>query len=368
MNWNRRPFLFLLQRWHALLLGRVSAFFKPLMLILLVGATALVSEVALADTPRICYFQLSTNKKTSSQANKEAKDFKKKLHTLLGSDDTGSAVDEDMFADYYSSHKEHKNAEIAFQSMVDKSIGAGKTCDVLTLSGPNAGGFGAAETGMLPLKFIEELSCQDKYRDWFAGVKTLYLHGSTTVRDSYLQSIRDAEGNDEAVQQAIGAEERRNAGATTGDAASIREKVVGTLQPDSDGRKVMYTINHAYADTLDEYTSLSSRFMRPFPNTHVYGFGDAAGFAQGDEDIFSHIIAVGKAVTQNQEEAVAHDFLEGLKKITGDVCQGDKWKGEAVAENKAQYEKAKQLGCDLITAKQKIEDALDVLSDPETEF
>ena len=63
-------------------------------------------------------------------------------------------------------------------------------CDGLIISGHHLGHF-AHNDIKLVLKDIEKLSCDDKYKDWFNQVKSLWLLGCNTVADKYIKNQTD---------------------------------------------------------------------------------------------------------------------------------------------------------------------------------
>ena len=129
---------------------------------------------------------------------------------------------------------------------------------------------------------------------------------------------------------------------------------------------------------MDKGTPLSSRWMRAFPNTHIYGWSDEAPTSHqieaqkskttdgwgGTHPIFEHIKQVGQAMEKREEstkDKTKKDkatIKKGIKVLAqGNYCDKP-WEAivtdgkgvEAVRENR--YGKTKKLGCDLINAQQ----------------
>ena len=276
------------------------------------------------EKPRICYFQLTTSN--------EAGDLKGRISEINAS--------EKVEVENYDIGAKHPTT--AFKDMIKDN----QKCDALVISGHHAGDFASKEKGTLPLDFIEKLACNPNYEKWFKNVKALYLHGCNTLKDSYLKRIR--EGSDPDKGQ-------------TGDKLSLREvEVLGKLNLTWEDAKSAYVTNYSYANTLDEHTPLSSRYMRAFPNTSIYGFRSKGGTGAGGGDIFKHILKVAKALRSDPpEQTLATDeFLKGLGTITADECaddsDNDKWPS-AVIRNEYQLP-ARRLGCNLINNKKVLDD------------
>ena len=290
---------------------------------------ALASET---DKPRICYFQLTPSKEGETLKS-----------------DIAAITDQVEVRNYQIGDKPPNTA---FENMIieDMKKKSGK-CNSLALSSHHAGDFASETKGVLELQIIEKLSCNPKYKDWFSNIKALYLHGCNTVKDKYLQGIRD----------------KTQAVTDTGDKLSVRKNVVGQLNINQDNSAILSTMNHAYAATLDEHTPLSSRYMRAFPNTSIYGFAKKAKESAGHRDILKHISNVANALradSRKAEEAVtADEFLTALNAITTDICdkiiksweQVDPEAAAAVANK--DHSMARKLGCDLIINKQVLDDS-----------
>ena len=289
------------------------------------------------EKPRICYFQVTTSKEHDN------------LKTKIDDIEANNKLEiEDYYAD------EDVGTAGRFEEMIQKTKEAGKKCHSLVLSGHHTGDFISKEKGLLPLEFIEKLSCKKEYQDWFCHVKSLHLHGSNTVRDTYLKDVKD----DKPVT-------------VTGDSDSTNpDKVVhltnDTEQSSDDTKRSSddtFFLNHSYADTLDEHTPLNSRYLRAFPNTNIFGFSGTAKLAKGYDDIFKHISQVGNALAEEDRvlaEASTEDkFIAGLKAITSEDCSHalDEWNDlhgttETEAVKNKDYTEARRLGCELINQKQ----------------
>ena len=285
------------------------------------------------EKPRICYFQVSTSKEEGRTEYENLENEIKKIEA------TNKLEIEDFYAD------EAVGTAGRFEKMIQKTKEKGKKCHALVLSGYHTGDFISKEKGLFPLEFLEKLSCREEYQDWFCNVKGLYLHGSNTVRDTYLKGVKDSKKV-----------------TVTGDSDSTSTKKTTHLTSTERSSDTTFFLNHSYADTLDEHTPLSSRYLRAFPNTNIFGFSEIAGFAKGFNDIFNHISQVGNALAQDDDTSktsVADEFISGLKAITSGDCSHalEEWnklntERGTEAVKKKDYTEARKLGCELINSKQ----------------
>jgi hypothetical protein len=148
---------------------------------------------------------------------------------------------------------------VSFKKMVE----SGQKCDGLVLSGHHTGAFGGSRTphAKLPLEFLENLSCDARYADWFLNVKALWLQGCRTL----------ASGADERVEPT--APQTAHAVTETADAHTFR--VGGVLHEDHLSQSFR-DLNIEYTATLDQDNPLSSRYMRVFPGATVFGWTKSA--------------------------------------------------------------------------------------------
>ena len=120
----------------------------------------------------------------------------------------------------------------------------------------------------------------------------------------------------------------------------------------------------SYSASLDENTPLSSRYLRMFPDTQIYGFNGAAplGTQKGTQSfIYNHLTNLEKALSAEEKwNDTLRDFEKGFKVLfSDDPCDPEAW--EKLSEQKQakfkaienqDYKKAYKLSCDLILAKQ----------------
>lgn len=284
----------------------------------------------------ICYFQMTTKGDITKD---EATGLSKKIEEI-------GATNVNVI-DYYTNIKE--DPEIRFEKMIQDN----RKCTCLAISGHHTGDFASAtKGGILNLEWIEKLSCE--HADWFKNVKCLYLDGPNTVMDSYLTSVR-SNGDIKFTGDKF----------STGKGPSLKleEGAAGTIK----------SLNHSYANTLDEHTPLSSRYLRAFPNTNIYGFTEGnVPWSGGDENIMKHIALITKALEEEDKELEEAKkkmkglddkgkFIKSLETLTADACDPEyvkQWEkvsesAEAVVNKKDQLSKdARRLGCELINNKQ----------------
>jgi len=228
----------------------------------------------------------------------------------------------------------------------ERMIGSGQKCDGLVFSGHHDGDW-YGRKGTLLLKDMEALSCKKKYRDWFNNIKVLWLDGCNTVTDHFIEASGVIKNPDSETVRVVG---------KTEDKTKLNREYMENYQ------------QQGYAASLDENTSLSSRYLRMFPNTQIYGFNGPAPSAENNQVgkrsyIFEHLENLGKALkTEEKWNSVKKDFTRGLNAIfSNDPCDERKievWekigleltKTEAVEHQ--DYKTAYKLGCDLILAKQ----------------
>ena len=247
-----------------------------------------------------------------------------------------------------------KNSTQAFERMINTMMKEGEKCDTITFSGHHTGNW-YGQTGKLHLKDLEKLSCDPKYRDWFNNIKALWLDGCNTVTDNFIQPSRPIKTADSESARVLGNEIKK--AEEKNKEYHIRESKVRNLQ-------------QAYAGSLDENTPLSSRYLRMAPNAQIFGFNGSAPLWDKDPRkdqvgkqsfMYDHIVNLGKALRGESEwNKIEGDFDRGLKALFSDYCDPKKleaWEevseqAEFSAVENQDYKKAFKLGCDLILAKQ----------------
>ena len=231
-------------------------------------------------------------------------------------------------------------------------------CDALVISGHHTGAFygdNVSHGGALSLKTIEKLSCD--HPEFFKKIKALWLHGCNTTVDGSIEGKKRTA--DSATQSYI-----KTYGASAGTANFI---------------------SYTYSDVFDEYTPFTSRYLRSFPNTQIYGFSGKAATEENHlknaspnptpkqvhDDIYRHLQQFGKKLKEKEIGKNSTETPEQLIKraamalASGEHCDEarEAWEGiydhnqELAIKNK-DLAKAKKLGCDLIKAKQAYQEEL----------
>ncbi len=202
-------------------------------LLVLIALIASTEVLAQARTARICYFSLNNEKEFQSVA-----DLAKKLNAATGHN---IIVKEYM--------NDGDNPETAFRRMVN----SGEKCDGLVISGHHYGAWeGKRANGRLRLDFIEKLSCDPRYKNWFKNINSLHLQGCRTL------GVGQIVADDPAF---------------SADANTSRVNRLATIDSIEQGVEEM---NHEYTNTLDQENPLSSRYLRTFPRATTFGWTKTA--------------------------------------------------------------------------------------------
>lgn len=285
--------------------------------------------------PRLCFFELD-NPDTSEN-----------FITQAGKKLSGDDLDIDIYE-----IGANQTAERAFKDWIKQMKEENIKCDSLIISGHHTGDwYGGKEQNVLGLKYLEALSCDPKYKNWFKNIKTLWLDGCNTVTDKAIIKSKNP---------------------PTPDSETVR--VIGKDRPEGKIRKYHITgTSQAYALSLDKNTPLSSRYLRMFPSAQIFGYDGAVKVGKkraGRSYIVEHLSNLGKALKAEEAQALnkaeaddKRQYLKlGLVAMFSDHCDKDKisaWKKLSGGNNNPReaienqyYENISQLGCALILAKQ----------------
>ena len=300
---------------------------------------AIASETSVSKKPTICQFYLSSEKVKSNEEG-----LKKNLK-------------ESANIKSYSVKGKELGKE-AFKRMIKDTKDSG--CDGLIISGHHYGDFKDGKKKLF-LKDMEKLSCDDEYKDWFSSIKSLWLLGCNTVNDNYLKTSEELQAEYEE-----GGTVHRNKQVNS-EAARIASK------GDMDFRN-FNLMQQSYTASINELTPLSNRYLRMFPHSKIYGFQDAAPLTTKEKNdgsiehtnkdssmIYNHINNIVTALNADKiEEDPEVTIVEGLNlllKNEGD-CYVDSWEkvdSSAKAVDNHDYSEVYKYGCDLIKAKQILE-------------
>ena len=114
------------------------------------------------STSTICYFSLN-NQKEYQIMDQLTQNLKQK---------SGVRIQVKEFQTFGSDPKE------SFRKMVE----SGTQCNGLVISGHHTGSFGGERSqGSLSINFLEQLSCDPNYEDWFKDINALWLQGCRTL-------------------------------------------------------------------------------------------------------------------------------------------------------------------------------------------
>lgn len=152
--------------------------------------------------------------------------------------------------------KEYLTEQSDPASSFEKMVASGEKCDGLVITGHHTGAFaGVRGAGKLDLEFIEKLSCDPKYADWFRNVNALWLEGCRTMGVGEITPY-----NEEKETLTVDFHVKR---------------VTNERQADGLAQSVA-NLDHEFSTTLDQDNPLSSRYMRSFPKAKVFGWTNSA--------------------------------------------------------------------------------------------
>ena len=152
-----------------------------------------------------------------------------------------------------------------------------QACDAVVFSGHHTGAFGGARTeGSLRISFLEKLSCNEEYRDWFKQVKALWLQGCRTL----------------GVEEVISEEEA---------SVEYHTNRVGAMLDEDHLEQSLADLSVEFSATLDQDNPLSERYLRVFPSANIFGWTKTApGEKAGSQySIPFHIAQVAKQLSRD---------------------------------------------------------------------
>lgn len=142
----------------------------------------------------------------------------------------------------------------AFKKMVE----SGQKCEGLVISGHHTGSYGgkrAHDKKRLEMDFMEQLSCNPKYADFFRNINAVWLEGCRTLG---VGTIVPGQENNQRY-----------------DAAHHTTRVGAVLEEDQLGQSFAQ-LNNEFTATLDQDNPLSSRYLRLFPSAKLFGWTQTA--------------------------------------------------------------------------------------------
>ena len=246
----------------------------------------------------------------------------------------------------------------------------GEKCDTITFSGHHTGNW-YGQTGKLHLKDLEKLSCDPKYRGWFNNIKVLWLDGCNTVTDNFMEPSKpiNMSASGSGAVKAPNSDTVKKADSETARVLGKEIKKAEKANREYDMEFEVRNLQQAYAGSLDEYTPLSSRYLRMFPKSQIFGFNGQAPTGKQKRTqsfIYKHLVDLGEALKAEGVENNDKEFFNrGLKALFSDYCDPqtrEAWEKLSTehriheAVKNQDYKKAFKLGCDLILAKQAMDD------------
>ena len=245
---------------------------------------------------------------------------------------------------YVREVEDGEDAKKAFEDMISQSGG----CQGLVISGHHSGDWFSKEgDNILYLKELERLACDPAHKEWFSNIQGLWLDGSFTVTDDKVS-----------------------------DELNPDTKTLNQLEHDIIDKenllhgRMVDTYQQSYAGSLSKHTPLSSRYLRMFPKTQIFGFAGLAPRGAAPQQVGSRSFAAEQILmtvdslnaedAKNKDNKVTENRLSSFfSSIDTDNC-GEKWnsvsaQATASIANK-DHKEASRLGCELILAKQQLED------------
>tara|TARA_R110002072_G_scaffold64203_5_gene159714 strand:+ start:46074 stop:48803 length:2730 start_codon:yes stop_codon:yes gene_type:complete len=194
-----------------------------------------VTNIVAKDSYHICYFSLNNEKEF-----KVMDEFTEKLNKLSPRKIT--------VKEYLSEGGEPNKSFI-------KMIESGEQCDGLVISGHHTGSFGGARaSGSLGIDFLESLRCKPEYQEWFEKIQALWLQGCRTLGVNI--SADDTNAQD-----------------VNADAHMFR---VGAVLEEDHLDQSFADLGIEFSATLDQDNPLSSRYLKLFPRSSVFGWTKTA--------------------------------------------------------------------------------------------
>ena len=266
------------------------------------------------DSFHICYFSLNNEKEFT-----EMEKFTKKLNK-------------------HSSHpisvKEYMteggSPEDSFKKMVEDNT----RCDGLVISGHHTGSFGGKRAeGSLQVGFLEKISCDKQYSNWFKNIQALWLQGCRTLGTGEVVPDQEASADHHTLR-------------------------VGNVLEEDHLEQSLADLDMEFSATLDQDNPLSSRYLRVFPAATVFGWtktapGERAGSQYSIPFHIAHIARLNSQTDQfptstpmdeTLDQTSAQQYIESLlhllnrKEVDNDECEGlsiEAWKRHGKVEDQS---------------------------------
>ena len=264
------------------------------------------------DSFHICYFSLNNEKEFTEMEKFTQKLNKHSSHPI--------SVKEYM--------TEGGSPEDSFKKMVEDNT----RCDGLVISGHHTGSFGGKRAeGSLHVDFLEKISCDKKYSDWFKNIQALWLQGCRTLGTGELVPDQEASADHHTLR-------------------------VGNVLDEDHLEQSLADLDMEFSATLDQDNPLSSRYLRVFPAATVFGWtktapGERAGSQYSIPFHIAHIARLNSQTDQfptsnpmdeTLDQTSAFQYIESLlsllnrKEVDNDECEGlsiEAWKKHGKVED-----------------------------------
>ena len=268
------------------------------------------------DSFHICYFSLNNEKEFTEMEKFTQKLNKHSSHPI--------SVKEYM--------TEGGSPEASFKKMVEDNT----RCDGLVISGHHTGAFGGKRAeGSLTVDFLEKISCDKQYSNWFKNIQALWLQGCRTLGTGEVVPDQDQEAS--------------------ADHHTLR---VGNVLDEDHLEQSLADLDMEFSATLDQDNPLSSRYLRVFPAATVFGWtktapGERAGSQYSIPFHIAHIARLNsqtdqfptsKPIDETLDQTSAQQYIESLlhllnrKEMDNDECEGlsiEAWKQHGKAEDQS---------------------------------
>ena len=137
----------------------------------------------------------------------------------------------------------------SFTSMINSSV----RCDGLVLSGHHTSDFGGKRArGTISINFLEKLSCQEEYADWFSQIKSVWLQGCRT-----LSSGKTGEFGQGDLEEF---------------SADFHMERVGNVLEEDHLEQNYEQLNTEFSTIFDDHNPISQRYVRIFKGASLFGW------------------------------------------------------------------------------------------------
>lgn len=250
---------------------------KIFLFIALSGLVLFGSSLRAEEKPfHICYFSLNNAKEFE-----ETKKFTDKINQYSP---------RKIIVTEYQDPKAGVDTNHSFKKLVE----SGAECDGLVISGHHTGSWGGARSsgGSLSISYMEELACDPKHKAWFERIHALWLQGCRTLGVGEIHP-------DEREVDALNAD--------------FHTQRVGDALHEDQLQEGFHDLNMEFSATLDQDNPLSSRYLRLFPRSTVFGWTRTAPGkgAKSEYSLPYHLAHIAKRLSEEDkfpDDPIAEEF------------------------------------------------------------